>query len=102
MLADDATLAMPPLREWYSGRGTIAAFLARFPLSGGGARRLLPTRANGQPAFAHYTLDADAQAFLPHAIHVLGLEGSRIRDITIFQMPEAFARFDLPARIEDD
>jgi RNA polymerase sigma-70 factor, ECF subfamily len=101
MLADDATLVMPPLLEWYYGRDVITEFLARFPLSGG-ARRLVPTRANGQPAVAHYYWDAEAEAFLPHAIHVLGFDGNRIRDITIFQTPEVFARFGLPGTIGAD
>jgi RNA polymerase sigma-70 factor, ECF subfamily len=101
MLADDATLGMPPLPEWYSGRDAIAAFLERLPLREG-MRRFVPTRANGQPAVAHYTLDAEAEAYLPHAIHVLGLEGNRIRDITVFHTPEAFARFGLPGRIDAD
>jgi RNA polymerase sigma-70 factor (ECF subfamily) len=101
MLADDATLVMPPLREWYSGRDAVAAFLEHFPLSLG-AGRFVPTGANGQPAFAHYTWDVDAEAFLAHGIHVLGLEGNRIRDITIFLTPEAFARFGLPGTIEAD
>ena len=101
MLADDAMLAMPPWREWYAGREAIADFLARFPLGQGPRARLAPTRANGQPAFAHYYWDADAEAFIPHAIHVLGLRGDRIQDITIFRTPEVFARFGLPERIED-
>jgi RNA polymerase sigma-70 factor, ECF subfamily len=101
MLADDATLAMPPLREWYSGRDAVAAFLERFPLGKDrGTRRLIPTQANGQPAFAHYFWSADAETFLPHAIHVLGLEGNQIRDIMIFRTPEVFARFGLPERME--
>jgi RNA polymerase sigma-70 factor (ECF subfamily) len=99
MLADDATMAMPPVREWYSGREAIAAFLERLPLREG-ARRFLRTRANGQPAAAHYVWDAEAEAFLPHAIHVLGLRGDRILDITVFLTPEPFARFGLPDRIE--
>jgi RNA polymerase sigma-70 factor (ECF subfamily) len=99
LLADDATLAMPPLREWYSGRASIATFVARLPLPAGG-RRLLPIAANGQPAFAHYAWEADADAFLPHAIHVVGLRGDRIRDITVFQTPAVFDRFGLPERLE--
>jgi RNA polymerase sigma-70 factor (ECF subfamily) len=102
MLADDATMVMPPLREWFTGRDVIAEFLARFPLEKGWRRRLVATSANGQPAFAHYSWDADAKAFLPHGIHVLGLAGGRIRDITVFQTPEVFPRFGLPERIEDD
>jgi RNA polymerase sigma-70 factor, ECF subfamily len=101
LLADDATLAMPPLPEWYSGRDAVATFIAHLPLPAGG-RRLVPIRANGQPAFAHYVWEAGPQAFLPHAIHVLGLEGDRIRDITVFHTPEAFDRFGLPERIEQD
>jgi RNA polymerase sigma-70 factor (ECF subfamily) len=101
LLAEDVTLAMPPLREWYTGREAVAAFLERIPLRDG-PRRLLPTRANGQPATAHYTWDADAQAFVAHAIHVLSLEGNRIRDITVFLSPEPFARFGLPERIDED
>jgi hypothetical protein len=31
---------------------------------------------------------------------VLGLEGARIRDVTIFQTPQLFTRFGLPTRIE--
>jgi RNA polymerase sigma-70 factor (ECF subfamily) len=99
MLVDDATLVMPPLREWFSGRDVIAEFLVRFPLATGWRRRLVATRANAQPAVAHYAWDAEADAFLPHAIHVLGLAGNRIRDITIFQTPEVFPRFGLPERL---
>jgi len=55
LLTDDAWLAMPPAPHEYLGRAAIAGFLrtstrwrARRHL------RLLPTRANGQPAFACY------------------------------------------------
>jgi RNA polymerase sigma-70 factor (ECF subfamily) len=96
-LAEDATLAMPPRREWYSGREAVAAFIGRLPL-GEGERRLVPTRANGQPALAHYVWSADAEAFLPHAVHVLGLQDDRIRDITVF-FTGTFDRFGLPGKI---
>jgi RNA polymerase sigma-70 factor (ECF subfamily) len=99
MLADEATLAMPPLREWYSGRDAVAAFVAGLPLREN-ARRFVATRANGQPAAAHYVWDASAGAFLAHAIHVLSLRGDRIVDITVFHAPEAFERFGLPERME--
>jgi RNA polymerase sigma-70 factor, ECF subfamily len=99
MLAEDATLAMPPQPSWYSGRDAIAAFLQAWPLAEGAPRwRLVPTRANGQPAFGHYGWEVDA--FVPHAISILTLRGSRIEDITIFRTPEALARFGLPPRLE--
>jgi RNA polymerase sigma-70 factor (ECF subfamily) len=100
MLADDATLVMPPLLEWYAGRDDVVALLERAPLRGGLRWRHVPISANGQPAVAQYLWDAGAEAFLPHAINVLGFEGNRIRDITIFHMPEVFAGFGLPERIE--
>jgi RNA polymerase sigma-70 factor (ECF subfamily) len=100
MLADHATLAMPPLAEWYSGRDAIASFLETWPLADGLRWRLVPTRANGQLAFGHYGWDADAEAFVAHAIGVLALEGEQIQDITIFRTPDVFARFGLPERLE--
>jgi RNA polymerase sigma-70 factor (ECF subfamily) len=100
LLSEDVTLTMPPLREWYSGRDAVADFLATWPLAGGIRARLVPTRANGQLAFAHYYWDAGAEAFLAHAIDVLTLEGSQIKDITIFRTPEVFARFGLAAKID--
>ena len=44
--------------------------------------------------------DAGARAFLAHGIHVLALDGKRIREIIVFHSPEAFDRFGLPARVE--
>ena len=37
MLAEDATIAMPPMPTWYRGRDAVAAFLARWPLAPGDA-----------------------------------------------------------------
>jgi hypothetical protein len=42
---------MPPLPEWYSGREAVAAYYGKLGLDER-PRRLLPTRANGQPAAA--------------------------------------------------
>jgi RNA polymerase sigma-70 factor, ECF subfamily len=104
LLADEATLAMPPLREWYAGRDAVAAYFQGVRDANrlkDGYRRLIPTRANGQAAAAHYVWDEDAQAFLPHGIHVLGLRGDRISELICFITPKAFDPFDLPQRIEE-
>jgi len=102
MLADDAALSMPPLREWFSGRDAVATYYRERARLGDWSRRMVATRANGQPAAAHYVWDEDAEVFLPHAIHVLGLRGDRIGEITVFVMPELFPGFGLPERIEAD
>jgi RNA polymerase sigma-70 factor (ECF subfamily) len=100
LLSEEATLAMPPLREWYSGRDAVVDFLATWPLAEGIRVRLVPTRANGQLAFGHYYWEPNADAFLPHAIDVLTLEGRQVKEIMIFRTPEAFARFGLPEKLE--
>jgi RNA polymerase sigma-70 factor, ECF subfamily len=100
MLADDAAMTMPPLPTWYQGRKAVTAFLRGWPLAGAARRRMVPTRANGQPAFGHYSWDADKDAFIPHGIHVLTLDGPKIAEITVFLTPEAFERFGLPDEIK--
>ena len=99
LLAEDATLAMPPWSEWYAGRAAIAEFLARWPFAL--ARwRLVPTRANGQLAFGHYAWDAGAGFFVPSEISVLTLAGEQIADLTLFRDPELIRRFGLPERMD--
>jgi RNA polymerase sigma-70 factor, ECF subfamily len=98
-LAEDAALTMPPLSAWYRGRDAIATFLRNFPLDGRARWRLLPTRANGQPAFGNYIWADEANAFVPHAIVILTLDGDQISEITTFMGPQEFERFGLPERV---
>jgi RNA polymerase sigma-70 factor (ECF subfamily) len=100
MLADDAAMTMPPLPTWYQGREAVAEFLEGWPLAGTAPRRMVPTRANGQPAFGHYTWDAGRRTFLAHSITVLTLDGAEIAEMTAFLTSEAFERFGLPDEIE--
>src|SRR2546423_4405898 len=96
MLAEDATVAMPPIPTWYRGREAVAAFLRDVPLRGGRRWRVVPTRANGQLAFGHYLWDDEAGAFTPDGIAVLTLRGDRIAELTIFRSLAVFAPFGLP------
>jgi RNA polymerase sigma-70 factor (ECF subfamily) len=124
MLAEDATFAMPPLRTWYRGRDAVATFLAGWPLSGAWRWRIVPARANGQPALAFYTWDPDVESYLPFALNVFTFRGEQISDVTAFvnrstRLPErqvyarwpeqpadprrtaaAFERFGLPDRLD--
>jgi RNA polymerase sigma-70 factor, ECF subfamily len=101
MLAEDAIFSMPPWAEWYSGVDTIAEFLRRGPLTGKEGWRTVPTRANGQAAFAQYMWKDYADRFVPHAICILTLRGDEISEVTTFRTPSAFARFELPEEILD-
>jgi RNA polymerase sigma-70 factor (ECF subfamily) len=99
-LAADAALTMPPNPEWYRGRDTVAAFLGNFPLTGRTRWRVLPTIANGQPAFGHYIWSDEAGAFVANELSVLTLAGDRIAELTVFRDPPLLTRFHLPERIE--
>lgn len=57
LLTDDATLTMPPLPVEYVGRAAIGNFLQKIAFLDGLRYRLVPTRANGQPAFGMYCYD---------------------------------------------
>jgi RNA polymerase sigma-70 factor, ECF subfamily len=96
MLTQDASLAMPPFPAWFRGRADIAAFLASRPLARGTRWRLVPARANGQVAFAHYNWDRERGRFGAHSINVITLAGDRIAAITAFLDASRFAAFGLP------
>ncbi len=96
MLAEDATIAMPPMPTWYRGRDAVAAFLARCPLAPAMRWRVVRARANGQLAFGHYLWDDEQRSFLAHGVNVLTLDGASIAEITAFLTPELFERFGLP------
>ena len=95
LLAEDATFAMPPYREWYRGREAVAD---SWLMPGGPPPRLryVPAQANGQLALGTYALDADRGRYVPIALDVLTLRDERIADITAFRTPKVFARFGLP------
>jgi RNA polymerase sigma-70 factor (ECF subfamily) len=99
MLAEDATMAMPPMPLWFSGRDAIEVFVRRVPLSGDILWRHVPTRANGQPAIGCYAWEEDKGAYLPRVLDVLSLRGSEIAAITSFVDGGIFARFGLPSMV---
>ena len=83
LLTDDVFVAMPPMPFEYEGRDVVAPFCASLFASG---RRfdLVPTRANGQPAFGVYLRTPIG---ISHGVglYVLTLSGSRISAMTRFE-----------------
>jgi hypothetical protein len=98
MLADGAALTMPPIPTWYQGRAAVAAFLVRVPLAGRSRWRLVPNRANGQPAFGTYNWDAERKGFVPHEILALTLDGAQIAEITRFPLHRAVRALRIAGR----
>jgi RNA polymerase sigma-70 factor (TIGR02960 family) len=101
MLTDDAWVTMPPEPYEYQGREAIARFLQDRQARRGANLRLVPTRANGQPAFACYLPDTQAAVARAYGLFVLTLEGDRISAITWFAERSLFAQFGLPRSIRD-
>jgi RNA polymerase sigma-70 factor (ECF subfamily) len=103
LLKEDATFTMPPWLQWYAGRGAISAFFTLAWKTCGGLR-LVPTTANGQPAFAVYERSADGR-WAAHAIQVLTLEDGMISSLTLFVPPAGptlFDAFGLPAALPEN
>ncbi|WP_432853978.1 sigma-70 family RNA polymerase sigma factor [Amycolatopsis sp. CA-161197] len=93
LLTDDAFMSMPPLPFEYEGRDVVAGFCAS--LFGAGRRfDLVPTRANGQPAFGAY-LRTPGGARHGTGLYVLTLTGDRICAMSRFEN-SVFPAFGLP------
>ncbi|WP_049565073.1 sigma-70 family RNA polymerase sigma factor [Streptomyces sp. SBT349] len=96
LLREDAELEMPPLPTWFTGRSPVAGFLAARVFGPPGTLRMLPTWANGQPAFAAYRWAAGERRYLPHAVQVLTVAATGVARIVTFLDHGPFDRFALP------
>ena len=97
LLTDDAWLTMPPAPLEYQGPEAIAAILRASSTWRAERRtRLIPTRANGQPAFGCYVPDATAPIAHAAGLIVLTLAGDRISAITRFVDNSVLPHFGLP------
>jgi RNA polymerase sigma-70 factor (ECF subfamily) len=97
LLTDDAWVTMPPEPFEYQGHDAIAAFLSHaFAARWQERHRLVPTRANGQPAFGHYIPDPLTGVVHGVGVLVLTLEGGRIAQLTRFGGAALLASFGLP------
>jgi RNA polymerase sigma-70 factor (ECF subfamily) len=100
LLKEDATFTMPPWLEWFAGREAIRAFFTVAWQACGGLK-LVPTQANGQPAFAVYARQGDG-TLVAHGVQVLTIEDGEITSVTAFlDCPHLFAAFGLPAVFTD-
>ena len=100
LLTEDVWLTMPPLPMEYQGRELAAQFLTATALRPGWTARLIPARANGQPALGFYARDPDTGAFYTVGLMVLTLSGTQISAMTRFD-PSILPRFGLPATLGD-
>jgi RNA polymerase sigma-70 factor (TIGR02960 family) len=93
LLTDDVFISMPPMPFQYEGREAVVSFFAAL-FAAGRRTDLVPTRANGQPAFGAY-LRAPAGLSQGTGLIVLTLAGDRVSAMTRFG-PDVLPWFGLP------
>jgi RNA polymerase sigma-70 factor (TIGR02960 family) len=101
LLTEDAWLTMPPEPLEYQGHAAIAEFFQTRTWWGIRVARLVPTRANNQPAFGYYLTDPHAPIAHAHSLIVLTLEGEKICAITRFGDTSLLPHFGLPRTLHD-
>ncbi|QLH19771.1 sigma-70 family RNA polymerase sigma factor [Streptomyces sp. Rer75] len=100
LLHEDATLSMPPYDLWLRGHDDIRTWLLGHGIGCRGSR-LVPTVANGAPAFGQYRPGGPGGAHEPWALQVLEISAGRITGLNSFLDTERlFPLFGLPARLD--
>jgi RNA polymerase sigma-70 factor (ECF subfamily) len=93
LLKADVEYEMPPNLVWFLGRESVLDHHIRRVFDH--PRRALPTSANGYPALATYSQQADG-SFAAHGIQVIEPQAELIARVTVFLGQELFGRFGLP------
>ncbi|TXS06772.1 sigma-70 family RNA polymerase sigma factor [Streptomyces sp. col6] len=102
LLHVDATLSLPPYAKWMHGMADIKSWLTG-PAVGCRGSRLVPTVANGSPAFGQYRPRMDGTGYEPWALQVLEFSGDRIASITAFRdIAILFPLFGLPGYLSGE
>jgi RNA polymerase sigma-70 factor, ECF subfamily len=99
LLHEDATWSMPPYRLWMQSHDEIQRWMLG-PGSGCRGSRLVPTVANGLPAFGQYRPSPDG-GWEPWALQVIEISDGRISGANFFlDTASLFPLFGLPPRLE--
>jgi len=93
LMSEDAWLRMPPLPLEYQGRELARRFFTA--IWGGRSYRLVPSRANGQPAFGLYVRDPQGGPDRAVGLLTATLAGNQISELTRFET-SVLPRFGLP------
>jgi RNA polymerase sigma-70 factor (ECF subfamily) len=103
LLRADAVQSMPPFAMWLQGARDIGRWMVLPGPSACRGSRLLPTSANGSPAFGQYRPDP-AGGYTAWAIQVLEISGGKVAGMSFFlellDPGRLFAAFGLPTHID--
>ena len=95
LLVTDVRFSMPPAMLEYRGIESAQRVLAAVTFRPGRTYRVVPTRANGQPAFGLYLADPHASVYRAYSLLVITTAGDHITAITGFNT-NVMTRFGLP------
>jgi RNA polymerase sigma-70 factor (ECF subfamily) len=95
MLTEDVRFSMPPAPFEYRGLDAVTQVLSRAVHDHPRQRRVVHTRANGQPAFGVYVLDERDGVFRSAGLIVVTVAGARVARLTRFET-SVLAGFGLP------
>lgn len=96
LLREDAWFTMPPIPTWFQGRAAIATMLSTRILTSRRQWQLLPTGANGSPAFGLYRRESGTGDYQLIGLMVLDVKGEQIAGIVTFLELPALSPFALP------
>jgi RNA polymerase sigma-70 factor (ECF subfamily) len=103
LLHDDAVQSMPPFAMWLQGAVNIGRWMVQPGPSDCRGSRLLPTAANGCPAFGQYRPDPTG-GYAPWALQVLEISGDRVVGMNFFlaflDAERLFPQFGLPLHLD--
>jgi len=101
LLVTDVRLSMPPVMLEYRGIESAQRLFAAVVFRPGRTYRVVPTRANGQPAFGVYLADPHAGVYRAYTLLVITTAGDHITTITGFSNVNVMARFGLPRTLPE-
>jgi len=100
LLVTDVRISMPPAMLEYRGIESAQRFFAAATFRPGHTYRVVPTRANGQPAFGLYLADPHASVYRAYSLLVITTAGDHITAITGFTA-DVMTRFGLPRTLPE-
>jgi RNA polymerase sigma-70 factor, ECF subfamily len=100
VLREDASWNMPPYELWLRGHLDIVRWCLG-PGIGCRGSHLVPTAANGAPAFGHFKPADSGEGLVPWSLQVLDVSDGRISGITFFlDTARWFPLFGFPAGLD--
>jgi RNA polymerase sigma-70 factor, ECF subfamily len=98
LLTEDVLMEMPPMVNWFTGRFNYGLFMEWVFDRAGTDWYLREVAANGQRGFAAYRRGGGGYEL--HTLQIFTVAADGISRTSVFQDPQVFASFALPARLD--